>query len=46
MDTYYDLGLSSKSLFRRLANVLLHGMQNLDKETKPNEKCMSLSDIN
>ena len=44
MDTYYDLGLSSKSLFRRLANVPLRGMQSLDK--RPNENCMSLSDIN
>ena len=36
MDTYYDFGLSSKSLFRRLANVLLHGIQNLDKDQAKN----------
>ena len=31
MDTNYDFGLSSKSLFRLLGNFLLRGIQNLNK---------------
>lgn len=36
METYYELGLSSKNLFRRLANVLLHGIQNMEKDQERN----------
>ena len=32
----YDGGPRSKILFRRLANVLLHGLQNLDKDIQTN----------
>ena len=32
METFYDFGLSSKKLFKHLANVLLHGLHNLEKD--------------
>ena len=36
MDTYYDLSLSSKNLFRCKANVLLYRTQNLEKDQEKN----------
>ena len=41
MDTSYliDFGLLSKNFFRYLANVLLHRIQNLEKEQEKNLYC-------
>ena len=36
IDSYCDLGLASKNLSRRLANVLLHGIHNLEKDQEKN----------
>jgi len=33
---FFDVGISSKHLFRRLANVLLHGIHNLEKDHQKN----------
>ena len=34
METYYDLGLSSQNRFRRLADVLLHGIKTWKRTKK------------
>lgn len=36
VDAFYDLGLSSKKLFRHLSNVLLKGLHNLHQDNQKN----------
>lgn len=36
IDTFFDFGLTSKHLFQRLANVLLHGLHKLEKDHQKN----------
>ena len=36
MNEYFDFGFSSKHLLRRLSNVLLHGIHNLEKDHQKN----------
>lgn len=36
ISSYYDFGFSSKHLLRRLANTLLHGIHNLEKDHQKN----------
>ena len=36
IENYFGFQLSNKNLFRRLANVLLHGLQNLEKDLEKN----------
>ena len=36
MNEFFDFGFTSKHLFRRISNVLLHGIQNLEKDHQKN----------
>jgi len=43
IEIFYDLRLPSKKMFRRLANVLLHGMHNLERDQEKNSSLYQTS---
>ena len=43
MEDFYNLGITSKKLFKHLANVLLHGLHNLEKDQQKNAVLLQTS---